>query len=107
MERKAAKPDLFVDPRAANGGTMEEWDQAALEAAVAEKHGADNTNRPTEIICKVRALSLNSLVLSSTLSHVREYPALSGRGGEEAVRVVLDLPRRVRAPPLFSHSFNL
>ena len=31
---------------------MEDWDQAELEAAIAAKHGADNTNRPTEIVCK-------------------------------------------------------
>lgn len=31
---------------------MDDWDQAELEKAVAQKHGSDNTNRPTAIICK-------------------------------------------------------
>lgn len=31
---------------------MEEWDQAQLEAAIAQKHGAENKNNPTAIICK-------------------------------------------------------
>jgi hypothetical protein len=57
VERKGQKIDLFSDRREGGaegeeGGTMEEWDQAALEAAIARKHGSDNQNRPTEIICK-------------------------------------------------------
>ena len=60
VERKGPKIDLFTDRREAGGaggegdegGTMEEWDQAALEAAIARKHGSENQNRPTEIICK-------------------------------------------------------
>lgn len=31
---------------------MEEWDQEELEKAVNSKHGNENKNRPTEIICK-------------------------------------------------------
>jgi hypothetical protein len=31
---------------------MEDWDQEKLESAIASKHGSDNHNRPTEIICK-------------------------------------------------------
>lgn len=53
VERKSAKIDLFTDRRAeANNETMEDWDQEKLEAAIAEKHGSTNKNRPTEIICK-------------------------------------------------------
>ena len=62
VERKSAKIDLFSDRRDAAGGagadgegdagTMENWDQDALEAAIASKHGAENQNRPTDIICK-------------------------------------------------------
>lgn len=55
VERKSAKIDLFSDRREGTEGeneTMEDWDQAKLEAAIASKHGSDNTNRPTDIICK-------------------------------------------------------
>ena len=55
MERKGPKIDLFSDRREGGGedeGTMEDWDQEKLEAAIARKHGTDNHNRPTEIICK-------------------------------------------------------
>jgi hypothetical protein len=31
---------------------MDDWDQEQLEKAIAAKHGADNSNRPTEIVCK-------------------------------------------------------
>ena len=30
---------------------MEDWDQAKLEEAV-QRHATDNTNRPTDIVCK-------------------------------------------------------
>ncbi len=53
VERKGPKMDLFSDKR--DGETdenMEEWDQETLEKAIAQKHGSENTNRPTEIICK-------------------------------------------------------
>jgi len=55
VERKGPKIDLFSDRREGGGdedGTMEDWDQEKLEAAIARKHGTDNHNRPTEIICK-------------------------------------------------------
>lgn len=37
-----------------DGDDMDEWDQAKLEAVVAQKHGAEkcNANRATDIICK-------------------------------------------------------
>lgn len=31
---------------------MEDWDQETLEKAIAQKHGSENKNRPTEIVCK-------------------------------------------------------
>ena len=31
---------------------MEDWDQAKLEDAVNQKHGKQNINKPTEIVCK-------------------------------------------------------
>jgi hypothetical protein len=31
---------------------MANWDQETLEAAIAQKHAADNKNRPTEIVCR-------------------------------------------------------
>ena len=54
VERKGAKIDLFSDRREGgeDEGGMEDWDQEKLEAAIARKHGTDNHNRPTEIICK-------------------------------------------------------
>jgi hypothetical protein len=54
VERKGPKIDLFSDRRegAEDESTMEDWDQEKLEAAIARKHGTDNHNRPTEIICK-------------------------------------------------------
>jgi aryl-alcohol dehydrogenase-like predicted oxidoreductase len=42
VERKSAKIDLFSDRREGTEGeneTMEDWDQAKLEAAIASKHG--------------------------------------------------------------------
>ena len=29
-----------------------EWDQETLEKAIAQKHGSENKNRPTDIVCK-------------------------------------------------------
>lgn len=56
VERKTAKIDLFTDRRDGGDedgpGTMEEWTQEQLEKAVADKHGKQNENRPTQIICK-------------------------------------------------------
>ncbi|KAL4423266.1 hypothetical protein ABPG77_004535 [Micractinium sp. CCAP 211/92] len=54
VERKTQKADLFTDRRDKDeeDGGMEEWDQEMLEKAIAQKHGNENKNRPTEIICK-------------------------------------------------------
>jgi hypothetical protein len=63
VERKTQKIDLFSDRRDGGTGgdedgeaaTMEDWDQAQLEAAVAQKHGSEANNNPnnrTTIICK-------------------------------------------------------
>jgi len=53
VERKAAKIDLFQDRRDdEEEDGMESWDQQKLEDAIAQKHASDNSNRPTEIICK-------------------------------------------------------
>jgi len=62
VERKTQKIDLFSDRRddggedgEEGGATMEDWDQATLEAAIAQKHGAEPGNNPnnrTNIICK-------------------------------------------------------
>lgn len=53
VERKVQKIDLYNDKRDGEDEQgMEEWDQETLEKAIAQKHGLDNKNRPTEIICK-------------------------------------------------------
>ena len=64
VERKTQKINLFADQRddgddgeGGGGATMEDWDQATLEAAIAQKHGAEdpgggNVNARTSIICK-------------------------------------------------------
>jgi hypothetical protein len=57
VERKSAKIDLFTDRRGGPSGeegneTMEDWDQDKLEAAIEQKMGSHNRNRPTDIICK-------------------------------------------------------
>ena len=64
VERKTQKIDLFSDRRddggedGEGGDTMADWDQAQLEAAIAQKHGAEaasapnNPNNRTNIICK-------------------------------------------------------
>lgn len=60
VERKTQKIDLFSDRRDDGGGeeggsTMEDWDQATLEEAIAKKHGGEAVNNPnnrTTIICK-------------------------------------------------------
>ena len=59
VERKGPKMDLYSDKRDA-GASLEEqeeagmadWDQETLEKAIAQKHGAENKNRPTEIVCR-------------------------------------------------------
>lgn len=56
VERKGGKVDIFTDKRQDLGDGedegMEDWDQETLEKAIAQKHGLDNKNRPTEIICR-------------------------------------------------------
>ena len=61
VERKTQKINLFSDQRDGGedgeegGATMEDWDQATLEAAIAQKHGTEPGNNPnnrTNIICK-------------------------------------------------------
>jgi hypothetical protein len=59
VERKGPKLDLYTDKRDAGNpeegqdeSGMEDWDQDTLEKAIAQKHGAENKNRPTEIVCK-------------------------------------------------------
>ncbi|KAK2078114.1 hypothetical protein QBZ16_003982 [Prototheca wickerhamii] len=56
VERKGPKASIYesaggaADEEEAAG--MEDWSQAELEKAIAEKHGRDNKNLPTQIICK-------------------------------------------------------
>lgn len=54
VERKGPKVDLYSDKRDATEADegMEEWDQETLEKAIAQKHGSENKNRPTDIVCK-------------------------------------------------------
>ncbi|KFM26793.1 Zinc finger CCCH domain-containing protein 21 [Auxenochlorella protothecoides] len=55
IERKTAKADVYSDNRdGADGesGGMGEWDMEQLEKAIAEKHGLENKNRPTAIVCR-------------------------------------------------------
>lgn len=56
VERRGPKADLYSDKRDAakenEEGGMEDWDQETLEKAIAQKHSAENTNRPTAIVCK-------------------------------------------------------
>ena len=53
IERKSAKIDLFADRRDdGEEAPMEEWDQATLEAAIKQKHGAEGAAYRTDIICK-------------------------------------------------------
>lgn len=55
VERKGPKLDLYSDRRddSTEGGEgMEDWDQETLEKAIAQKHGSENQNRPTSIVCK-------------------------------------------------------
>lgn len=51
VERKGPKLDLYSDKRD-NEDNMEDWDQETLEKAIAQKHGSENLNRPTNIVCK-------------------------------------------------------
>ena len=51
IERKSAKPDIYAAGEEEDTG-MEDWDQEQLEKAIAQKHGQDNRNRPTDIVCK-------------------------------------------------------
>jgi hypothetical protein len=48
--RKVAKINLYSDPRDKEKDTMENWDQATLEAVVAQKYVKKPTE--TEIVCK-------------------------------------------------------
>ena len=55
VERKGPKLDLYSDKRDGEEDKeegMDDWDQETLEKAIAQKHGLDNKNRPTEIVCK-------------------------------------------------------
>lgn len=55
VERKGPKMDLYSDKRDKedeNNENMEDWDQETLEKAIAQKHGSENLNRPTNIVCK-------------------------------------------------------
>jgi hypothetical protein len=55
VERKGPKLDLYSDKRDKedeNDENMEDWDQETLEKAIAQKHGSENLNRPTNIVCK-------------------------------------------------------
>lgn len=53
VERKGHKLDLFSDKRDKDDEeNMEDWDQETLEKAIAQKHGSENLNRPTSIVCK-------------------------------------------------------
>jgi hypothetical protein len=63
IERKAEKIDLYTDYRSNTGKkkknnnnnddeTMENWDQSKLESVIDKKFGKDNSQKPTEIVCK-------------------------------------------------------
>ena len=55
VERKGPKMDLYSDKRDKedeDNENMEDWDQETLEKAIAQKHGSENLNRPTNIVCK-------------------------------------------------------
>lgn len=61
IERKAEKIDLYTDYRGKGKGnknkkeeddTMESWDQSKLESVIDKKFGKDNSQKPTEIVCK-------------------------------------------------------
>jgi hypothetical protein len=55
VERKGPKVDIYSDKRDADEeqeAGMDDWDQDTLEKAIAQKHGAENKNRPTEIVCR-------------------------------------------------------
>ena len=55
VERKGPKLDLYSDKRDADTEMdegMDDWDQETLEKAIAQKHGSENQNRPTSIVCK-------------------------------------------------------
>eukprot|EP00123_Amoebidium_parasiticum_P006413 comp17361_c0_seq1/m.16648 comp17361_c0_seq1/g.16648 ORF comp17361_c0_seq1/g.16648 comp17361_c0_seq1/m.16648 type:complete len:354 (-) comp17361_c0_seq1:12-1073(-) len=53
IERKAEKRSIYTaEEDEKKNETMETWDQAQLEDAINKKFGAQNKNRPTEIICK-------------------------------------------------------
>lgn len=55
IERKGAKASIYEDGAAEEDSKpegMDDWDQDELEKAIAEKHGKENKNLPTTIICK-------------------------------------------------------
>ncbi|ORX47357.1 hypothetical protein BCR36DRAFT_584866 [Piromyces finnis] len=60
IERKTEKIDLYTDYRGNSGKnkkgkddeTMENWDQSKLESVIDKKFGKDNSQKPTEIVCK-------------------------------------------------------
>ena len=81
---------------------MEDWDQAQLEAAIAQKEKA-NLNRPTEIICKFfldarpqpPAQSRPGPPRHAASRACPDGPLATGPAGhrEEALRLVLGLPQ--------------
>lgn len=50
VQRKGEKIDIYSDKR--DTDTMEDWDQATLEEAIAAKSKEYNQNKPTDIVCK-------------------------------------------------------
>ncbi len=54
VERKGHKLDIYSDKRDKEDqdDNMEDWDQETLEKAIAQKHGSENLNRPTNIVCR-------------------------------------------------------
>jgi len=52
IERKAEKRSLYVDMRAEEEGTSEDWDEEKLMSVIAKKHAEADKKVTTTIICK-------------------------------------------------------
>lgn len=52
VERKGPKINIYEDEAEGKEGGMEDWTQEELEKAVAQKHGQENKNNATTIVCK-------------------------------------------------------
>ena len=87
VEKKSAKRNIYAD--AEEKDNMEDWDDEKLADVVNKKHAGEKSNA-TDI---VRSPGFDSPCCNYVLMFT-DLQILPGRGGEQQVRLVLDLSHR-------------